>query len=83
MLNVLGSEALDGAYVSTYISRGRGDIVLDHVECGGSERMIRECRISAQITCDHSNDAGVRCSHRGEAILTCYMYIFQVFLLRL
>ena len=68
MLDILGSEALDGAYVSTYIRRGRGDIILDSVECGGSERMIRECSISTDITCDHSNDAGVRCSHRGEAM---------------
>ena len=41
---------------------GSGSIVLDNVQCRGSEASLSNCHArSWHIYCDHSDDAGVRC----------------------
>ena len=50
---------------NAYFGQGAGQIVLDDVQCTGSENKLLAC-ISARVllvssNCDHSDDAGVRC----------------------
>ena len=53
------------ALLNAHFGQGTGRIVLDDVQCSGSENQLLACR-SAPIlfvssNCDHSDDAGVRC----------------------
>ena len=71
-MSVLGLELTKLFYIpageallNAYFGQGTGQIVLDDVQCTGSENKILACksppifRISSN--CDHSDDAGVRC----------------------
>ena len=51
------------ARVSSYFGEGSGLILLDNVNCGGSESNIFVCRqgIFSNHDCDHHEDAGVVC----------------------
>ena len=43
---------------------GTGMIVLDDLDCSGSETSLFDCPSDSQVLvhdCDHSEDAGVRC----------------------
>ena len=40
---------------------GSGSIVLDNVQCTGSEASLSNCPALSQHNCDHHKDAGVRC----------------------
>ena len=45
-----------------YFGRGAGTILLDDVECDGTEQTLLNCTSSQEsANCDHSEDAGVRC----------------------
>lgn len=52
-----------GVAVSGTYNEGQGNIVLDNVECNGTERILSECKNPGinYHNCDHSEDAGVRC----------------------
>lgn len=50
-------------YSSAYYGRGVGFIHLDSVQCTGAELNLLSCSRGSVVTyCDHSDDAGVRCS---------------------
>ena len=54
------------ALINAHFGQGTGEIVLDDVQCSGSENQLVDCT-SAEIqtvsgNCGHSDDAGVRCS---------------------
>ena len=51
------------ARISAYFGEGNGLILLDNVNCGGSESSIFRCRhnIFSEHDCDHHEDAGVVC----------------------
>ena len=52
------------AFRSAQFGRGNGPIFLDQLTCSGTETSVLECRRSIPHglpTCDHSQDAGVRC----------------------
>ena len=51
------------ARVSAYFGEGSGLILVDNVNCGGSESSIFSCRhyIFSEHDCDHHEDAGVVC----------------------
>ena len=58
------------ARVSAYFGKGSGLILLDNVNCGGSEASIFACnhRTLGEHDCSHKEDAGVVCfgeSSRG------------------
>ena len=51
-----------------FFSPGSGKIVLDEMECTGTEDMLRECQFDGffRSDCSHSEDAGVMCGHSVE-----------------
>ena len=58
-----GAEAILGAQIGSAV----GPIFLDEVVCTGSETSLLECRHYTPLglpTCQHSQDAGVRCVGR-------------------
>lgn len=56
------------AYAGPYFGRGVGLIHMDGVRCSGMEPILHECVRDKTITfCDHSKDAGVRCSSEKAA----------------
>ena len=54
---------------------GTGDILLDNVRCRGIESSLLECNTNPigqpDGSCDHSEDAGVRC--QGSTLFTWYL----------
>ena len=63
----IGSQALNDLYVSRNIGSGTGSIVLHEVECSGKETRLKDCR-NSYATCFHTQDAGVRCRHKGKVV---------------
>ena len=59
-------DALD-VYGSAYYGQGTGQIVLDDVDCLGSESSLFSCRHSGVgiHNCRHSQDVSVRCRGNG------------------
>ena len=43
---------------------GMGPILLDDVQCTGSENSLSDCTAITDHDCEHSEDAGVRCLGR-------------------
>ena len=65
------------AYSNAYFGQGSGAVVLDDVQCTGTEETLVDCPYSnSTLDCTHSDDAGVRCQitrecmHNGAAELT-------------
>ena len=56
---------------SAFYGQGTGLIVLDNLECTGSELSLFSCRHSGinSHNCDHSEDVGVTCM--GKLHVTC------------
>eukprot|EP00057_Strongylocentrotus_purpuratus_P012219 XP_011666693.1 PREDICTED: deleted in malignant brain tumors 1 protein-like [Strongylocentrotus purpuratus] len=63
---MLGYPGVSSASVS--FGEGTGDIILDNVECDGSETHIAHCSHSGYEinSCGHSEDVGVICSGEAE-----------------
>ncbi|XP_072424140.1 HHIP-like protein 1 [Chiloscyllium punctatum] len=53
------------AYRRAEFGRGSGPILLDDVECDGSEKNLLQCHHSeiGETNCSHHEDAGVMCGH--------------------
>nr|XP_054772380.1 deleted in malignant brain tumors 1 protein-like [Lytechinus pictus] len=51
---------------------GSGDIILDNVNCDGSETHLAHCNHAGYLVhnCDHTEDVGVECSGQGDFQLT-------------
>ena len=60
-------DALEATSRSTF-GRGSGDIILDHVQCTGTEPSILKCLHQGflQHNCDHTEDAGVICMNASN-----------------
>ena len=63
----LGFRFALNAYENAHYGRGTGPILLDNVNCLGSESSLFLCRHSGvkKHNCDHHEDAGVRCGNVG------------------
>ena len=49
------------AFVGAAFGQGSDEIVLDDVNCNGTESSLDKCLSSDSHNCRHSEDAGVRC----------------------
>ncbi len=60
-------------YSNAYFGQGSGPILMDNVGCSGGEIRVLNCSHSrlghSDISCDHSEDAGVRCL--GVCVCVC------------
>ena len=52
-------EAL--AFSSAYFGSGSGPILLDDVNCIGTENSLLNCGYTSNHNCHHSEDVGVQC----------------------
>ena len=52
------------ATINSYNGPGYGPIVMDHVDCDGTESALWSCHVPSYVSssCDHSKDAGVKCT---------------------
>ncbi len=54
------------AYSNAFFGRGSGSILLDRLQCIGSERRLLNCTHRSgslvSIFCGHNDDAGVQCA---------------------
>ncbi|XP_022082424.1 putative DMBT1-like protein isoform X2 [Acanthaster planci] len=62
-LNFSGAMSAPG---SADFGQGTGAIVMDDVECTGSESYLSSCYFTRNHNCDHSEDAGVICNGQLE-----------------
>ena len=69
------------ARVSAYFGEGSGLMLLDNVNCGGTESSIFACshRNFGQHDCTHSEDAGVVCYGESIGGIMCKMIIKAYF----
>ena len=58
------SSTVDTALTSGIVIDGTGQIFLDNLRCTGSESRLIDCPHNGlgNHNCDHSDDAGVRCT---------------------
>ena len=59
----LGYQEAAAAHQNAYFGQGSGGILLDDLDCTGSEASLFECPHDGIYShnCDHSEDAGVTC----------------------
>lgn len=50
------------AFSEAHFGEGSGSIVLDAVDCSGSERELDDCPANSFPNCTHEEDAGVQCA---------------------
>ena len=61
------------AFRSARFGPGNGPVFLDQLACSGTETSVLECTHLIPLglpTCDHSQDAGVRCV--GKSCTVCW-----------
>ena len=49
------------AFSNAFFGSGSGPILLDDVNCNGTENSLLNCGYTSNHNCHHSEDVGVRC----------------------
>ena len=49
------------SYSNAHFGAGYGDILMDDINCNGTERRLFDCPHSSVHNCGHSEDASVKC----------------------
>ena len=71
-----------GAVAVSGFSPGQGPIFLDRLDCSDSDSSLFECRRLTPlelITCEHTQDAIVRCNGKAQKNLDCSVMILVAF----
>ena len=68
------------AFSNARFGRGSGQILLDDVQCTGSEGRLIDCRYDQNTgDCSHYEDASVRCQPKSkETDIVLAMYIYKI-----
>ena len=56
------------AFGRAYFGQGIGAIVMDDVECAGTESSLVNCTHTTNHNCNHGEDAGVKCAGKNYLI---------------
>ena len=67
------------AHSNAYFGQGTGSIILDDVQCTGTELLLTNCTNASFINCGHYEDAGVTCD--GEFKVPCSSPVSEIWLL--
>lgn len=60
------------AYSNAYYGQGTGPIVLDNLDCNGSEGRLLDCPYDPDTSdCSHFEDAGVMCAASPSKSMMC------------
>ena len=58
------------SFQNSHFANGTGPILLDDIDCSGSEASLLDCGVNPigvhQCSSDHSEDAGVQCENQGQ-----------------
>ena len=75
----LGFDVFNVRY-NGYYGQGSGVIWLDDVNCVGNESTIENCTHSGWgiHDCDHSEDAGVKCSSEGSHVFLTFRKLWTI-----
>jgi len=57
-----------------FFGEGTGPILLDDVQCNGTETQLVNCHSVRRHNCQHSEDAGVICLGLSEYKMTVFQY---------
>ena len=71
-----------GAVAVSGFSPGHGPVFLDRLDCSDSDSSLFECRRFTPlelVTCEHTQDALVRCIGKAQTNLDCSMMILFAF----
>ena len=77
----LGYPAATHTLSKAYFGQGSGLILLDEVDCTGSESSIDQCLHNgwSQTDCDHSEDAGVMCGNLTSVASNFFSKLLTIF----
>ena len=78
----MGYPEAIAAFDLAHFGEGTGEIVLDELDCRGTEKELSECAHIHDHNCVHSEDAGVQCANSGKifCLFFClFLFLFFVF----